>query len=140
MRTDLCFLKDTKDHVEMPLSVTGFCSGRATLMQKFTTLLFADESSDTRIFGGGLGGLVGGNTYSEDALKLLVRQAATEVYQILKEESDTGLFELPPEETITGLGEVSVASGRDSFSASIQILTEAGPIDLNTPLPINRVN
>jgi hypothetical protein len=134
MPRDLSFLKNTKDRVEMPLAVTGECSGNAVLLQKFTTLLFS-EPSEYRRFGGNLNKLIGASSDAKSVTSA-VRLAATEVYLVLKEETMLGRNPQGPAGSLKELGDIKVEKTADGFTAEIELITEAGPVQLGVPLPI----
>lgn len=139
-RSDISFLDDTTEQVEMPLVITGTCSGSATLMQKVTTLLLADESDATRNYGGSLGDLLSGaNVQDEDFLKNYFQQAGIEVYSLLQEEYSLEIHDLPDDEVLTGLTVSDVTlSDNDSVSVTYTITTLDGEsTDFNVNIPIN---
>jgi len=138
-RQDICFLSDTADRVEMPLTVTGLCSGVATLMQKVTVLMLADASDPTRNYGGSLGTLLtGANNPDTSILKNFLQQAATEVYTTLLEEQSLMLHDLPDDEKLTSLSVVNVViEGVDAVSVEYSINTQAGEVNyFNIDIPI----
>jgi len=129
-RQDVSFLADTADRTMMPLVITGTCSGVATLMQKVTTLMLADADDPTRNYGGSLGKLLQGATTNEDNLKNYFKQAADDVYLLLKEEQALQLHDLPDDETITALTVLGVTiPGPDSVTVEYSITTLAGETD-----------
>ena len=127
-REDVSFLADTADRVEMPLVVTGTCSGIATLMQKVTTLMLADADDSTRNYGGSLGKLLqGANTQNEATLKNYFKQAADDVYLVLQEEQNLNLHDLPDDEKITDLTVLNVTiPSQDAVTVEFSITSQAG--------------
>lgn len=135
-RKDISFLEDTPDQVEMPLTVTGTCEGIATLMQKVTTLMLANDSDNTRNYGGSLSALViGANMRDTDVLQNYFQQSAVSVYQLLQEEDNLNLHDLPDSERIDDLQVESVTIDADDYaSVQYRITNKAGdtePFTLN---------
>jgi len=138
-RRDLSFLADTPEQVIMPLTVTGQCEGTATLMQKITTLMLANQSDPTRNYGGSLGALLdGGNNSDEAIMTNYFQQAADEVYTLLVEEQELDLHDLPDSEILTNLNVDSVViTDRDSVEVSFGITTADGEVNYyTTDIPI----
>jgi hypothetical protein len=140
-RQDISFLENTELQVEMPLRITGTCTGVATLMQKVTTLMLADAHDTTRNYGGSLGRLLmGTNNRDEAVLRNYFQASAVAVYQLLQEEQALQLHELPDDEVITDLKVTAVTIiSPDTVSATYVITNKAsdeGTFNIN--IPINR--
>ena len=138
-RQDICFLDNTQDRVEMPLEITGVCSGVATLMQKVTTLMMATTSDPTRNYGGALGDLLGsGNLQNEQVLQNYFQKASVDVFQLLQEEQRLNLHDFPDDEILTGLSVQSVSVlDRDKAAVEFLIENQAGDQNyFNVNIPI----